>query len=123
MLSVSGVGSCGGNNEYNGLCPGNATIPESSNRGISRARVAQLTDAILTKGSNVVREISNSNESLSSFAKESINAVSKFLLDSLSSVLNKEWVTTLSSAVVDNPWQTIAIAAFLLGIWFSLAIL
>jgi hypothetical protein len=74
-------------------------------------------------------EISNTNpvDTLSSIAKESIDAVSgispESIADSLLSLSQEEWVTTLSSIVIDNPWHTIAIAVFSLGTWFQLAIL
>jgi hypothetical protein len=84
-----------------------------------------LADTILTKGGNLVGDISNTNpsEALVSLAKESIDAISKLSPESLASLQNEEWFHHLSTIVVDNPWHTIAVAAFSLGTWFQLAIL
>lgn len=84
-----------------------------------------LADTILTKGNTLVGDISNTNpsEALVSLAKESIDAISKLSPESLGSIQNEEWFHNLSTIVADNPWHTIAVAAFSLGTWFQLAIL
>jgi len=79
-----------------------------------------LADALLTKGSNLVGEISNGNINWESFAKESIYAVSNFSPDSVAPIVIEKLITTIT---LDNPWHSAAIAVFSLGTWFQLAIL
>lgn len=78
-------------------------------------------ETILNKGSEIVAN--NPADAAFSFAKESIDAISNISPESLASAIeNQEWVSFLSSVVIDNPWHTAAIAAFSLGTWFQLAI-
>jgi len=87
-----------------------------------------LVDKMLSAGSNAMEEILTGNEILATGVTKLSEFITRLLTDPL--VLHYQggagleyWYTTIATILVENPWHSVAIAAFSLGSWFQLAVL
>ena len=82
-------------------------------------------DGILAAGKSVAGEILGSSEALAEIVTKSIETAKNLLPDDPLLVLHyrDDIVSQLTLLLVDNPWHTLAIAAFSAGAWFQWAIL